>query len=258
MDSSIETQSSILVRDFIECHNRLTQYMKKKLKKDGEHKSLINEIARLNRDRFIANNRQYLMDLCDLRNTIAHSPLQGKDEEYIAVPCEDTVKKYKQFVALILAPPKALDHAVKTNDVFYSNWGSKIVDIIMEMKKRGYSFVPVMGEESIVQGVFSESSLFSFFGVRGELVLDKSDRIQDIKDAVLLEGHDSEYFEFVARSIDLYSLVDLFRDDEKNGKRLGMVFITDKGSHTDKLLGIFTAWDALRLSKTLMQMVSLA
>jgi hypothetical protein len=46
------------------------------------------------------------------------------------------------------------------------------------------------------------------------------------------------------------------QQDIKSNKRLGMIFFTHDGKDTSKILGLFTAWDALRLSKELTERFS--
>ena len=67
--------------------------------------------------------------------------------------------------------------------------------------------------------------------------------IEEFRDFIPLEKHTSEYFEFVGRNALLSDVENLFRIGLKARKRIAVVFITEKGKQSEKILGIITAWD---------------
>lgn len=55
--------------------------------------------------------------------------------------------------------------------------------------------------------------------------------------------HKSEVFDFIGRDALLAHVTLKFQVNLKNKQRLGAVFVTDKGSKDEKVLGLITAWD---------------
>lgn len=58
-----------------------------------------------------------------------------------------------------------------------------------------------------------------------------------------MNKHASESFRFVPRNITLAKVAEMFTDVMRKADRIGMVFITQNGRDTEKILSIITAWD---------------
>lgn len=98
-----------------------------------------------------------------------------------------------------------------------------------------------------MEGVFSENTLFGAL-IEDELVYEKErTKFENplIKRYCLLDNHVSEVFEFIPRSMLLEDAKQLFTNAFNKNQRLAMLFITEHGKQTEKLLGIITPWDII-------------
>ena len=71
----------------------------------------------------------------------------------------------------------------------------------------------------------------------------KEYKVKDYEKYIKLENHSSEYFDFVKRNEKLASAQNLFNKSIKKDKKLVMLFVTENGKKTEKILGIITPWD---------------
>ncbi len=111
------------------------------------------------------------------------------------------------------------------------------------MQKNNYTHIPII-EHDVVVGVFSENTVLSY-------LID--DEIIEIGDDVCftalgkylpIENHSSESFRFISRNASLQNVNELFEKALRSQDRIGLVFVTQNGKPSEKLLGIISAWDA--------------
>ena len=50
-------------------------------------------------------------------------------------------------------------------------------------------------------------------------------------------------FLFTGKETAINELSDIFEEASRDGRKVGMIFVTEHGRDTEKLLGIITAWD---------------
>ena len=58
-----------------------------------------------------------------------------------------------------------------------------------------------------------------------------------------VEKHLSEVFKFVKRNTTILEAKKIFENELNENKKIGMVFITERGKKDEPILGIFTPWD---------------
>jgi predicted transcriptional regulator len=119
-----------------------------------------------------------------------------------------------------------------------------MLDVMHMMREKGYSYVPIV-EHGVVEGVFSENSLFTYFISENKLSLDNHCTIDDLDGCIALHNHMSERFEFVPRDMPAVDVVEMFSKDMMGGKRLAAVFVTQNGKADEKMLGMISSWDVI-------------
>jgi hypothetical protein len=60
-----------------------------------------------------------------------------------------------------------------------------------------------------------------------------------------VDNHITETFRFLPWDAKVFDAKDLFEKALKKMERIGMIFLTQNGKPTEKLLGILTPWDIL-------------
>ncbi|MDD4796853.1 MAG: CBS domain-containing protein [Eubacteriales bacterium] len=232
---------------FLQLYNRLDKFMRMLAQSSPStpHAELLDRIRKYELNGTIAysRNNEFLKDMARLRNTIVHNPKE--DAEVIALPLQSVVERYAALIDKAMSPPSCMQIAIPRASVLSAGWHDRIGDTARRMRKAEYSHIPIL-KDDVVLGVFSESSLYTYFALRGELVLDESATIADLAGVTALDAHSSECFRFLPASADMDDLLDLFQNIKHGRKRLVMVFVTHDGRPTGRLVGILTAWDVLR------------
>ena len=113
------------------------------------------------------------------------------------------------------------------------------------MLDENYTCAPIVNGKGIIEGVFSSHSLMLYFNQ------DKPDMADDVKNLKisdlgefcdLYNDPDMEY-RFVAKNITIDEVGEMFKDNFDKERRLEIVFITENGKPTEKILALLTHWD---------------
>lgn len=165
-----------------------------------------------------------------------------KNANPIAEPHSIIVDEYERILNTLKDPPKALSIAVTGDKIFIVNIDEKAADIINTMNENCFTYVPVMHEGKFF-GVFSENTLFTYLVKNEVIILDSNTTLEEFKDVLAIDKHNTEIFRFISRNTTVYEVDDLFKQCLSDQKRLAAVFITENGLQHEKLLGLITAWD---------------
>ena len=221
---------------FIQHYNEIDEFLRSH-QKDGEYIPF-SQLLRDSNNRVVRLNYSILKQFADLRNILSHS------KEEIAEPTNEAVERFKQIEQAIINPPNALNKlAIRKNEIFTAKLRDNVLHVIEIMNKNIYTHAPVVNENEVLVGVFSEETLFSYLAEKKEVIIDQTVIIKEFEDFIPLKKHRSEYFEFVPKNSDVFQIELLFKNYIKDKKRLGMVFITENGKTEETILGIMTAWD---------------
>ena len=91
--------------------------------------------------------------------------------------------------------------------------------------------------------MFFENTIFSYIVDNEALLLGDEIKIKEFEKFIPLDMHESEIFKFVSKDKLLYEVEDMFEEELRDNKRLSVIFITEAGKTTEKILGMITAWD---------------
>lgn len=231
--------------EFLGTYNELDEYLRRKLNVDDNvpHRTLIERMAK--KDKILEKFKDDLIDCAKLRNAIIHNPYKNIADP-IAEPHDYIVVKYRDMKDRIINPPRALDIAVLSKQIFSASLDSNAIDIMYTMNKNTYTHVPILKENKVV-GVFSQFTVFSYLVQNEEPCLRRDMKIRDFGDFIPLENHPGEYFRFVHKNTLVVEVEEMFQM-RLNGKkkRLGIIFITENGNQDERILGIITPGIAAR------------
>ncbi len=181
----------------------------------------------------------FLRSASDLRNILSH-------QNDICVPSTEFNAKFEEIVNEIINPLECIDIATKGNDIMYVELSSNVINVVNEMEKRHYSHVPVIKGGKVI-GVFSRSIFFEYIYFNKKLVVNNEYIVEDFIRQTDLQKHLNESFVFVSRKIKAYALLKYFSKKKAGERRVSVVFITENGRPEERLLGVLTETDLLKL-----------
>ncbi len=202
-----------------------------------ENESPINYLMR--RAEFRAYREQ--LDLCrDVRNLLTHNPkVEG---EYLVHPSEKMVQLLERLVDKIKHPLTAIDIAVGRKEILFRRKENFVRAVMAAMRDRAISHVPILEDDRVV-GVFSEYTLLSYLVDHGFRGIPVDLCFADITEYLALDRYPGESFAFIPSDLPADSIEKMFDTATKEGKRIGLLFVTTNGKSGGKLLGIISAWD---------------
>jgi len=226
---------------FIDKFKVLEDLLRRKFNILDYNKSALNEIE--NKPQF-KHLKSELIYIRDIRNILQHKPTFNG--EYPIQPNSEIINNVQKVINYINNPPKAYDKCIQIQNVCYVKEDDLIYPIMLKMKDNVYTHIPIL-ENGVVQGVFSENTLFGAL-IEDELIYQKDFtkfNTELIQKYCNIRNHVSETFAFIPREIDLEDVKEMFLKSFQNKQRLAMLFVTQHGRPEEKLLGIITPWDVL-------------
>lgn len=228
--------------ELLNLYNEIDHFLRREGKKDkdADHAFLILELSTVNPT--VARNQQLLRAVAQVRNNLVHNPIPSVAQPLVD-PNPRLVEMYRDVRDTLLNPPKALSIAIPGQDIYTTTLSAKLSAVMQAMDDHVFTHVPVLDNDDRMIGVFSENSLLSYLADNGEGIITKDMKIEDIREFLPLKAHRGESFVFVSRNTPLSKIYEIFNEAIQVRQRIGMVFVTQNGRESEKLLGIITAWD---------------
>jgi FOG: CBS domain len=182
----------------------------------------------------------------EIRNILSHHP--EIDGESVIIPSESAINTLKAIIHAVENPPMALAMATPAKNLVKARPDTPLAEIMETMETRGFSHIPIMTGE-IIQGVFSVSTLFSYYAKYGKNGIPDNTKVSHFAEFLPVDCHATECFKFLPLSATYYDIKDEFtRSGSRSGpkgKRLAVIFITKDGSAKNPVMGIITPWDVI-------------
>jgi len=182
---------------------------------------------------------QFLRTASDVRNILSH-------ETNACVPSEQFNQRFKALVGEICDPLIAYDIATKSSQMLIARMTYPIKDVVKEMVIRKLSHVPVIENHHVI-GVFSRSTFFEFYANHEKISVNGDCFISDFVEETPIDSHGNESYVFTAKDTEAYELLDLIGKAKVGEKRVNCIFVTEHGKSTERLLGVITEVDLLKL-----------
>ena len=212
------------------------------------------EKIKKDKQRFTLVQRQKLQYCKDvIRNHAAHVNKFSLADSFQVEPSVEMIQLLEEIIKVLENPRKISDVWISKNDMYTAGLSDKVLHIMGIMQEKNFTHVPILDEKNLVCGVFSENTLFEYIAKKGRvdgiIGLDRETEMSEYRDYLPLDKHINETFKFVKRDTTLFEIERMFRKEAKNHKRIGMIFATENGKDTEKILGIITAWDIFRTTE---------
>ncbi len=183
------------------------------------------------------------LDYCrEVRNLLSHNP--KLNDRYAVEPSTELIRLLERTVRQVRNPLRVEKIAVGRDRILCRTMDDLILPAMREMSVHVYSRIPIL-KNGAVCGVFSENTLLNYLIDRETVRLDENARFSDIRDYLGLDANRSESYRFVSRRLPAWSAAELFEKALDRADRIGMLFVTQSGKPSEKLLGILTAWDVV-------------
>jgi len=193
---------------------------------------------------YLSNQNQFrslkidLNYIREVRNLLSHNPrISG---EYPIIPSDGLIETIDKTISKLNDPPTSYKICKKINEVLYANLNDNIVEIANKMNEFDYSYVPILNK-GVVVGVFSESSMFHAL-LKGETI-NRTSLLN--KEFVSKYCSITDKYQFIDRNMYLEDIQDLFNKQYLENNIITMLFVSESGKESEKLLGIITPYDAM-------------
>lgn len=187
---------------------------------------------------FVRKHIYQLRNFGELRNFITHG-IKSNGETF-AMPTQAAIEKISKYAKMITKPAKVLEFFKK--EVFKAQKSDLLKIIIPQMKKNGYTNIPIYDEENTFLGILSEARLLYWISdlLMNEdyinLWLMKVEHIQ-------LEYGWKDYL-FISKEMTIFEVNELFTQSKRNGEKLSALFITETGNSNEEIQGMISSGDA--------------
>lgn len=182
--------------------------------------------------------------LREIRNLLSHNA--GQDGEAVVDPSQEMIDRLEDIIAYVRRPREACKFGTPADQVLGAHMNDSIYSVMRNMRKNGYSHVPVTEQGSVI-GVFSVKSVFDYLADVGLDSMDPDARIACMGDRIRLDGRTGERYMFISADTSIISVRKAFERYTEKNNRLGMVFVTETGSAAEKLICMLTPWDVLSI-----------
>lgn len=234
-------EKNINATRFISAYNRLDQGLRDiySIKRTLNFADMIRKVASVNT--VVAKFEEDLIDYGRLRNAIVHK----SGDEIIAEPNIEVVEKLEKIARIINTPPRVID-CIKPRKVFTACGDTQLKDVIREMKKDGYSIVPVYIAQTLV-GVINRKMVVE--GI-GKFIEENKDIDEAIKEPVaqcLDIFNETNHYEVAPTSITIENLLYMFQQNRK----LSSVILTENGNFNEPAIAVLVSADLIDLNTIL-------
>lgn len=231
------TQSRI--ERFLDLYKQLEDELEDKYRNARRHYSSV--VFEFIRDEDSAPVRDQLETCREIRNLLTHSANLGG--EPIVEPSAPVVAAMEEVLNFVRKPPLALDYATKWDQVMKAHLHQKVLRLMEVMDKNGYSHIPVLNDGEFY-GVFSVGSVFQYILRTGGKGIKPETTVAELGRHIQVEAH-MENYDFVPKDATYLSVRRKFEKVCGKNKRISVIFITENGKPSERVLGMLTPWDVL-------------
>ncbi|WP_085992868.1 CBS domain-containing protein [Oceanobacillus senegalensis] len=180
-----------------------------------------------------------LLEFAELRNAIIHDRTNAS--YVIAEPHEKVVEKMAKI-------EKELTHPRRVFQVFYRNvctfqLDAPIKKLLNAIYINDFSKFPIYrGRE--FKGLITQKGITNWLANQAS---EDNKNIMETKLEAVLEYEEPHNYKFISGNSSVFEALEMFKEQIGNGQRLEALLITKNGEPTEKLDGIITNWDIMKV-----------
>ena len=190
----------------------------------------------------IMTYKDELKDLSHLRNAIIHD--KSFPEYAIAEPHISIVELIEKIANELVKPKKLIPFFEKKVKTFQKD--DKIIDVLREVKKKRYSQFPVYDQERFV-GLVTNRGITGW--IASNMDNDRTAYLDGkLSDVLTYESNNEQKYVFMNKDQNVYDVREKYlQHTDIYSTRLEAVLITENGDPSEKLLGIVTPYDLMKI-----------
>lgn len=224
---------------FIRLYEELVTEVNRRAKRPTSHSFEIEAAAAS--DGAVKKNDRVLRYIRDVRHALQH-PRHSSTGHAIVI--SDTfLGEIERLLRHLQNPPTAGKVGVALKQIRTASPEDRIGDLADDMKRNGYTHLPILNEKNAVIGVFNEASVFDYLWSESETIIARATQVSEILHHCRLDADHTEAFRFVSPRVTLDDLADLFSALQSPTTRIGAVFVTASGKANESLQRLITPWD---------------
>ncbi len=182
------------------------------------------------------------LDYCrEVRNLLTHRPKVAGS--FGVEPSDEMIAMLEKVLKLLNNPPKAIEFAIPRDKLLTAKLTDLVLPVMRNMKAKNFSHVPII-KNDMVMGVFSESTIFDYLADHEIIEISKEATFNDYLPYIGLSEHRNETFAFVSRNALIGEIEELFQTTPQM-KRLELMFVTETGKSTEKVMAMISPWDLM-------------
>lgn len=198
----------------------------------------------LNKDKFRSYRDEF--QYCkEVRNLLSHKKKIGGS--FAVEPSEEMIEFLDNLIAKVKNRPRCYDIHIRLGEVYHQTLDARVRDTLVTMHKSSYRCVPILDPRGVVAGIFDLDSFLSYIATRGADSLNPELRFSDIADFISLDKKKEDKIIFVRDDSFADELEERIENALKKGVRTELAVVTANGSPKEKMLGIITPWEIIKM-----------
>lgn len=195
----------------------------------------------------LARHRGLLNCIRELRNILQHPQHRAPGPAFQV--SEAFLDESRKLLRRLQDPPTAMKLGVARAQIRTAAPDERLGALAAEMKRKGFSHLPILDDHGAVIGVFNEAAVFEHLWVGTEAIVGRDMPLSDILDYCRLDAGHTESFHFVDPRMPLEEVVQKFVALDTPATRVGALFVTASGRRTETLQRMITPWDVLAVGR---------
>jgi len=225
---------------FIESYNAIEKYLEEAVRR--ERYTGFTSLVRDYQKQFGEwEHGQSVLEMARLRNVIVHNLTEPY--EFLSVPTEDALKKIEEIRDELINP--ILAEQLFSKKVITVSCGDSFSSLLKLIKKTKHTRYPVY-DGIYFCGLITENSITHWLARNVEFRNNKISVLDETIETVLEVNKNRINYEFISKDTKVDQARKLFLDNS----RLEALLMTETAKVQQRLLGIATRWDVLRLKET--------
>ncbi|OWU78599.1 hypothetical protein ATO5_07390 [Loktanella sp. 22II-4b] len=230
---------------FIRIYEGLVKEVNNRAKMEGSHSFEIE--AATQRDQGVRRHRDMLRYIRDIRHALQHPKHKAQGHAVIVSP--DFLAEVEGILNYLRNPPSANSVGVSRKDMKTAELTDQLGELADDMKRTGFSHLPILDDQNVLIGVFNEAAIFDYLWHDAEQIVSRTMTIQDIFPHCQLDAQHTETFRFVRPYTSVDDLTEMFRAIETPTSRVGAVFVTASGKADQPVHRLITPWDVMTVER---------
>lgn len=191
--------------------------------------------------------KEELQQYAKLRNAIVHESVS--DDQAIAEPHDEVVRKFEEIVSKIENPPKVIPiFQVKIETVTLNE---PIYNALDRMYKGNYSQLPVLNNGKFFDLLTTDCIARWVAAIQDKEKLIIEDTKKSTVTAILEHKEFEINYRFISRNTTIVKAIQIFQEVETKQNFIDALLITQDGKKEQKLIGIITHYDLPAMMQTL-------